>query len=118
MKQKSGILAFVLSAIVLWILSLDFVPFIVVGFGGTIWVTILIVALVLGIINFIIVAILRSLFKKGSAAFMFIVALVIDAFALWLTARLLSNFSIEFWPHAVIAAAILAAVCSVAGLVK
>jgi len=118
MKQKSGILAFILSAIILWILSLGFIPFIEVGFGGTIWVTILIVALVLGIINFIIVAILRRLFKRGSSAFMFIVALVIDAFALWLTARLVSNFSIEFWPHAIIVAAILAAVCSVAGLVK
>jgi len=118
MKQKSGILAFIVSAIVLWVLSLDFIPFIEVGFGGTTWVTILIVAIILGLINLLIVSFLRRLFKKGNAAFLFVVALVIDAFALWLTARLVSNFSIAFWPHAVIAAAILAAVCSLTGLVK
>ncbi|MCL2405718.1 MAG: phage holin family protein [Defluviitaleaceae bacterium] len=119
MKQKSGILAFILSAVVLWILSMDFVPFIEIGFGGTVLVTIFLVALVLGIINFIIVALLRRLFKKGSAAIMFVVALIIDAFALVLTSMVMgSRFSIAFWPHAIIVAAILAAVCSLTGLVK
>jgi len=119
MKRKSGILAFVLSAVVLWVLSLDFVPFIEVYFGGrTTIITILIVALLLGIINFTIVAFLKSFFKKGSPAFLFIIALIIDAIALSVTSFFMNNFTIAFWPHAIIAAAILAAVCSLAGLVE
>jgi len=119
MKQKSGILAFILSAVVLWILSLDFVPFVEVGFTGTVWVTILIVALVLGILNFIIVSLLRRLLKRGdNPVYLFVAALVIDAVALVVASAILSNFTIVFWPHAIIAAAILAVVCSLAGLVK
>jgi len=117
MKQKSGILAFILSAVVLWVLSL--VNWFGITFGGTTWVTILIVALVLGLINFIVVSIARSIFKKGSPLFMFVIALVIDAVALWLTARLVSNFNITpFFPQTIVVAAILALVCSAAGLVK
>jgi len=117
MKQKKGVLAFILSAVILWLLS--FVPFMNITFGGTTWVTILIVALALGIINFIVVAILRAIFKRGNSALItFIIALVIDAAALWLAGVFVRNFSIEFFPTAIIAAAILAAACTAAGLVK
>ena len=117
MKQKSGILAFILSAVLLWVLSR--VNWFGITFAGTTWVTILIVALVLGLVNFIVVSIARSLFKRGSALFMFIIALVVDAFALWLTARLVSNFNIApFFPQTIVVAAILALVCGAAGLVK
>ena len=116
MKQKSGALAFILSAVILWALSL--LPFMNITFGGTTWVTILIVALVLGVINFFLVSFVRGLFKKGGPLFMFVICLVIDAAALWLAGVILSNFSIEFFPTAIIAAAVLAAVCSATGLVK
>ncbi|MCL2527892.1 MAG: phage holin family protein [Defluviitaleaceae bacterium] len=117
MKQKSGALAFILSAVILWLLS--FVPFMNITFGGR-WtiVTILIVALVLGLINLILVSFAKRLFKKGSPAFLFCIALVIDAAALWLAARIVTNFDIPFFPQAIIAAAILAFVCTAAGLVK
>ena len=116
MKQKSGFLAFLLSAVLLWLLSR--IGWFGITFGGRTWVTILIVALVLGIVNFIVVAIVRSIFKKGSPLFMFVIALLADAFALWLTARLVTNFNISFFPQAIIVAAILALACSAAGLVK
>ena len=121
MKQKSGFLAFLVSAIVLWVLSLDFVPFIVVEFGGRwTWFSILIVAVVLGLINLIVVSFVKSLFKKSnSAVFIFVVTLLIDAGALVLASWIMKSwFTIVFWPHAIIAAAILALVCTLAGLVK
>jgi len=119
MKQKKGILAFLLSAVILWLLSWLNPPFIDITIGGTVWVTILIVALVLGIINFVVVSIARAIFKKGSALFMFIIALVIDAIALWLTHLLVSNFTLgNFFPTTILTAFILALACSLAGLVK
>jgi len=121
MKQKSGFLAFLVSAIVLWILSLDFVPFIEISFGGRwTWFTILILAIVLGLINLIVVALIKKVFKNSnSAIFIFIVTLLIDAGALMLANWIMGSwFSIVFWPHAIIAAAILALVCTLAGLVK
>ena len=118
MKQKKGILAFILSAVVLFILSRLPLPSFMAFTFGTGIMTILIVALVLGLINLIVVSLARSLFKRGSALFMFIIALLIDALALWLTARFVSAFSIDFFPNAIIIGFILALVCSAAGLVK
>jgi len=120
MKQKSGILAFLLSAIVLWLLSWLNPPFINITIGGTTWVTILILALVLGILNFIVVSIARSIFKRGSQLFMFIIALVIDAVALILADIVMgARFDVGgFFPSAILTALILAVVCSLAGFVK
>jgi len=119
MKQKKGILAFVLSAVILWLLSWLNPPFIDITIGGTTWVTILIVALVLGIINLVIVSIVRAIFKKGSALFMFIIALLVDAGALWLTHIVVRNFTLgNFFPTTILTALILALACSLAGLVK
>jgi len=118
MKQKKGFLAFLLSAIILWLLSVLPLPFMNISFGGRTWFTILLVAIVLGIINFILVAFVRGLFKKSTSGFIFVLTLVVDAAALWLTARIVSNFNITFFPTAIIAAAILAFACTAAGLVK
>jgi len=118
MKQKSGFLAFLLSAVILWALSRLPIPFIDIHFGGTTWVTILIVAIVLGLINLILVNLVRSFFKKGSAAFIFVITLVIDAAALMLTGVLVRNFDAGGFVSAVLAAAIIAAACTAAGLVK
>ena len=117
MKQKSGALAFIVSAIILWLLSHFNLLGVSLG-GNRTWVTILLVALVLGIINWIVVSLVRSMFKKGSPVFLFIIALVVDAVALWLTAVIVSNFNVGSILQTIIVAAILAAVCSVAGLVK
>jgi len=116
MKQKSGALAFILSAVVLFVLS--FVPFMNITFGGNRIVTGLLVALALAIINWILLLLVRAIFKKGSPAFIFVITLIVDALALWLTARVVSNFDIPFFPQAIIAGAILALVCTAAGLVK
>ncbi|MCL2572470.1 MAG: phage holin family protein [Defluviitaleaceae bacterium] len=118
MKQKKGFLAFLLSAVILWLLSVIPLPFMNIRFEGRTWFTILLVAVVLGIINFVLVAFVRGLFKKSTEGFMFVVTLVVDAAALWLTARIVSNFHIGFFPTAIIAAAILAFACTAAGLVK
>jgi len=120
MKQKSGILAFLVSAVIIWLLA-DVInlPFIDITLGGTRWVTILIVAVVLGLINLILVSFVRGLFKKGSSAFIFVVTLAIDAGALWLTSVIMDD-RLEFahWYGIVLTAAILALVCTLAGLVK
>ena len=121
MKQKSGFLAFLLSAVVLWVLSLPFIPFLQIDFGGRwTWLTILIVAVVLGLVNLILVSAVKSLFKNSnSAAFIFCITLLADAGALVLTSFIMRSwFTIAFWPHAVIAAAVLALVSTLAGFVK
>jgi len=119
MKQKSGFLAFLLSAIILWVLSqFDWIPFIDITVTGRVWVTILIVAIVLGIINFVLVAVVKRLFKKGSSLFILVVTLAVDALALILTSHLVNNFDVGGWVSAILTAAILAVVCTAAGLVK
>jgi len=123
MKQKKGILAFILSAVIIWLLSWLNPPFIGITIGGTTWVTILIIALVLGVINFVVVSIARAIFKKGSPGFMFIIALLIDAVALWLTALIMGSRFVMYgtwngWLTTILTAFILALACSLAGLVK
>ena len=98
----------VFSAVILWLLS--FLPFMDIRFGGRTWLTIFIVAVVVGLINAIIVPVVKGVFKKGHPSVIFCVSLVIDAAALWLAGAIIGNFSIQFFPTAIIAAAVLALV--------
>ena len=74
------LIAWIFSAVILWLLS--FLPFMNITFGGTPWRTILIVAIVVGLINAIIVPIIKGVFKKGHPAVIFCISLVVDAAAL------------------------------------
>jgi len=76
--------------------------------GFATWVTILIVAVVLGLLNALIVPIVKGIFKKANATILLIISLIIDAAALWLAGMFVPGFFIEFFPTAIIAAAILA----------
>ena len=114
--MKTGLVAWIVSAIVLWLLS--FVPFMNITFGGRTWLTILIVAVVVGLINAIIVPVVKGIFKKGHPAVIFCISLIVDAAALWLAGVIIRNFTIEFFPTAIIAAAVLALVNVGAGFVK
>ncbi|MCL2378773.1 MAG: phage holin family protein [Defluviitaleaceae bacterium] len=102
------LITWIFSAVILWLLS--FVPFMNISFGGVTWRTILIVAIVVGLINAIVVPIVKDVFKKGRPAVIFCVSLIVDAAALWLAGWLIGNFYIQFFPTAIIAAAILAMV--------
>lgn len=112
----SVLITWIISAVILWLLS--FLPFMAITFGGTTWVTILIVALVVGLISAIIVPIVKDVFKKGHPAVIFVISLIIDAAALWLAGWLIGNFYIEFFPTAIIAAAVLAVINVGAGFGK
>ena len=104
------LIAWIFSAVILWLLS--FVPFMEIAFGGTrTWLAILVVAVIVGLINALIVPAVKRLFKKAHPAVLFCVSLVIDAAALWLAHIILRSwFTIEFFPTAIIAAAVLALV--------
>jgi len=110
------LITWIFSAIILWLLS--FVPFMNITFGGTTWLTILIVAIVVGLINAIIVPVVKSVFKKANHIVIFVISLIIDAAALWLAGVIVPNFSIEFFPTAIIAAAVLALINVGAGFGK
>ena len=102
------LITWVFSAVILWLLS--FLPFMDISFGGRTWFTIFIVAVVVGLINAIIVPVVKGVFKKGRPSVIFCISLVVDAAALWLAGVLISNFSIGFFPTAIIAAGVLAMV--------
>ena len=108
--MRKGFIAWLISAIILFLLR--FIPFMDIYFGGRwMWFTIVIVAVVVGLINAIIVPIVKGIFKKAHPAIVFCISLVIDAAALWLAGVLMRSwFSIEFFPTAIIAAAVLALV--------
>jgi len=98
----------IISALVLWLLS--FVPFLDISFDG--WVAILIVAIVLGLINALIVPIVKGIFKgknDNATWLILIISLVIDAAALWLANVIVPGFHISFFPTAIIAAVVLTA---------
>jgi len=116
--MKTGFISWVVSAIVLWLLSVLPLGFLNITFGGRVWLTILIVAVVVGLINAIIVPAVKGVFKNGNPAVIFCVSLIIDAAALWLAGVILRNFSIQFFPTAIIAAAVLALVNVGAGFTK
>ena len=110
------LITWIFSAVILWILS--FLPFMDINFGGRTWLTILIVAVVVGLINAIIVPVVKGVFKQGHHTVIFCISLVVDAAALWLAGVLVGNFSIGFFPTAIIAAAILALINVGAGFDK
>ena len=102
------LLAWIISAVLLWLMR--FIPFMNITFEGTVWVTILIVAVVLGLINAIIVPAVKGVLKIGSPAIIFCISIVVDAAAIWLAHLLIPNFYIEFFFTAIIAAVLLALV--------
>ena len=114
--MRKGFIAWLFSAVILWLLS--FLPFMNITFGGRTWLTIIIVAVVIGLINAIIVPVVKGVFNQGHPAVIFCISLVIDAAALWLAGVILRNFEIQFFPTAIIAAAVLALVNVGAGFTK
>jgi len=89
---------------------MSFIPFLNITLSGI--VAILLVALVVGLINAFIVPAVKGLFKKANALVLFIVSVIIDALALmlgaWVVGDLLGrDFSIGFWPGAIIVALVL-----------
>ena len=101
------LITWIFSAVILWLLS--FLPFINIVFGGRTWLTIFVVAVVVGLINAIIVPAVKGIFKSGEPTVIFCISLIIDAAALWLAGWIIPNFSIGFL-SAIVAAAVLALV--------
>jgi uncharacterized membrane protein YvlD (DUF360 family) len=106
MRKRSVLLDWLVSAVILWLLSL--LPFLNIRFNGIVF-GILIVAVVLGAISAFLVPIVKGLFKNSRPWVVFVSTLVIDAAALMLTALIVPRFEIGFI-SALIAGAILAAV--------
>ena len=107
LNTKGGIfistfINWVIGALLLWLLS--FLPFLNMRFSGII--SILVVAVVLGLINALIVPIVKNGFKSNNAVLLMIISLVIDAAALWLAGVIVSGFTVTF-PAAIIVAVIL-----------
>jgi len=93
-----------ISALILW--GLSFLPFMYMSFRG--WGTVVGVAIVLGLINALIVPIVKGIFKNVNATLLLVISLVIDAVSLILAGWFVGGFTIEFFPTAIIAAAVLA----------
>jgi len=100
------LLNWIISAVFLWLMS--FVPFMNIGFSG--WASILIAAVALGLINALLVPIFKNLFKRKNTVLILIVSLLLNAGALWLGGVIVPGFWIEFFPTAIIAAAVLSIV--------
>jgi len=78
-----------------------------IDFSGGV-ISFLIVAVVIGLVNALIVPAVKGLFKKNGTLLVFILSLIIDAAALWVVGFFsFFNFSIEFFPTAIIAAVVL-----------
>ena len=104
--NRNTILNWLVSALVLW--GLSFLPFMNMRFEGLL--SIVIVAVVLGLINAIIVRAVKNMFKRNrsrSSLIVGIVSIVIDALAIWLAAVLVRGFSLGSFVTAIIAAVIL-----------
>lgn len=100
------LLNWLVSAVLLWLMS--FVPFMNISFDG--WLSILIAAVVLGLINALLVRVFKGLFKQKNNVMILIVSLLLNAGALWLGAAIVPGFWIEFFPTAVIAAVVLSVI--------
>ena len=93
----------VISALVLWLMH--FIPFMQITFDG--WLAILLAAVIIGLINALIVPVVKGLFKKANGIILLVISLIIDAGALWLASLLPIGFGIQFFPTAIIAALVL-----------
>ena len=105
----STLIHWLISTAILWLLQ--FVPFLNIHVTGR-PLSFIFVAIVIGLINMLIVPIVKSIVKgkQGAAtATTSILVLVINAGALWVAGRILSGFSIGFLT-AIIAALILSIV--------
>ena len=98
------ILNWIICALVLWLLS--FIPFMYIYFRGI--AAILIAAIVIGLISSLVVPAVKKIFDKSTPAVVLITSLIINAAVLWLGGLIVPGFSIEFFPTAIIAAAVLA----------
>jgi len=97
------LISWILSALILWVLSF----FLDISFtGGVISVSFLITAIVIGLINALLVPLVKNIFKTENAILLFVISLVVDAAALMLASQLPIGFSITF-VAALIAAAVL-----------
>ena len=99
----SMFISWVVSALALWLMS--FIPFMDIGFGGGI-VAFLIVAVVIGLINAVLVPIVKNILKAKNPLVLLVISLVVDAAALLLAAWLPIGFGIGL-VSALIAAAVL-----------
>jgi uncharacterized membrane protein YvlD (DUF360 family) len=95
-----------ISALILWLLSL--LPFLDMGFERRF--SILLVAVVLGLINALIVPFVKRIFRKSNTLLLLIASLVIDAAALWLVGFIVPGFYIAFFPTAIVVVVILTAI--------
>ena len=91
-----------IGALLLWLLS--FLPFLNMRFSGIF--SILVVAIVLGLINALIVPVVKNGFKSDNAVLLMIISLIVDAAALWLAGAIVRGFYISF-VSAIIVAVIL-----------
>ena len=110
------LIAWIFSAVILWLLS--FLPFMNIEFRGNRVITIIVVAIVVGLINAIIVPVVKNVFNNGHPAVIFCISLVVDAAALSLAGVFVRNFVIVFFPTAIIAAGVLALVNVGVGFTK
>ena len=98
------LISWILSALVLWVLSLV-LPGISFD-GGVISISFLITAVVIGLINALLVPLVKNIVKTQNAILLFVISLVVDAAALMFAAWLPIGFGITF-VAALIAAAVL-----------
>ena len=101
-----------ISALILWGMSfLTFIPFVNISFSGSwglgTWFTIILVAVVLGLINALIGPALHSLIKKSKPLVLLILSLIINAALIWVVQYVPGlGFSVTFIT-AIIAAALM-----------
>jgi len=98
------LISWLLSAVVLWLLQ--FVPFIQISLPGIFSLGFLITAVVIGLINALLVPIVKDKLKAKSHLAILVITLAVDTGALLLASFLPINFSIGI-VSAIIAAAIL-----------
>ena len=103
MVNARVLINWILSALILWVLSF----FLDISFtGGVISLSFLIAAVVIGLINALLVPIVKNVVKTSNSALLFVISLVVDAAALLFAAWLPIGFSISL-VAAIIAAVIL-----------
>ena len=105
----------VLSALLLWVMQ--FLPFLNIYVTNIFSISFLIVAVAIGVINAVLVPLVKNVLKPKTPLILLIVTLLVDAAGLMLADFLVSGFGIGF-VSAIIAGAVLAALNFGAGSIS
>ena len=111
---KNGLITALLLVLISWLIGsmgiLSGISWLQVTLPLKFW-PVIIVAIVFGVINGLLVPLVKGFFKKAQGLILFALTLIVDAGALMLTARIARNsLYIGNWQTAIVIAAVLAAV--------